>query len=141
MNIFINFTFFSLEFGIHSWYFLTLKSIAIWIKWFTKKIVLLSLVYCPPQGLIFNINNKKNNNNKKIAIVGIEPTTLRLLVPRSNQTELCGYLFIYKINTLYLEIFFSKKITLKTYILFIFYIIYLFLFLFFYFYFFILFNN
>ena len=92
MNIFINFTFFSLEFGIRSWYFLTLKSIANWIKWFTKKIVLLSLVYCPPQGLIFNINNKKNNNNKKIAIVGIEPTTLRLLVPRSNQTELYGFL-------------------------------------------------
>ena len=45
-----------------------------------------------------NINEYINNNireNKKIATVGIEPTTLALLAPRSNQTELCGYLFFY----------------------------------------------
>ncbi len=37
--------------------------------------------------------------NSKIATVGIEPTTLALLAPRSNQTELCGF-----------QLFFIKKL-------------------------------
>ena len=33
---------------------------------------------------------------KIIATVGIEPTTLALLAPRSNQTELYGYVTLYR---------------------------------------------
>ena len=41
------------------------------------------------------IKLKKNIQKKKlIATVGIEPTTLALLAPRSNQTELYGYVII-----------------------------------------------
>ena len=37
-------------------------------------------------------------NFQKIATVGIEPTTLALLAPRSNQTELYGLLYFFYIN-------------------------------------------
>ena len=44
------------------------------------------------------IKLKKNIQKKKlIATVGIEPTTLALLAPRSNQTELYGYVIILRI--------------------------------------------
>ena len=43
---------------------------------------------------------------KKIATVGIEPTTLALLAPRSNQTELYGLLIFYKIYILNVNISF-----------------------------------
>ena len=59
--------------------------------------------------IMLELNSKKTK--KIIATVGIEPTTLRLLVPRSNQAELCGYLIIYKNYSIYYDImkYFSQK--------------------------------
>ena len=46
------------------------------------------------------LKSVKNNPIKKIATVGIEPTTLALLAPRSNQTELYGLLLFFIQNVI-----------------------------------------
>ena len=49
-------------------------------------------------------------NFQKIATVGIEPTTLALLAPRSNQTELCGCYYFLSVINLYFKKYFYKKL-------------------------------
>ena len=56
--------------------------------------------------------------------MGLEPTTLRLLVPRSNQTELYGYSFFFKskayiifINNILLNNNISKNLLINLFII------------------------